>query len=273
MKQEIKKAILKGILTEAQYNKLYADEVLFSGGVQSINETKENDVFLVGFPKSGNTLMQHIIAHLVYGINGEVSRSMVNLIVPDIYANSHYFRFNDRCYFKSHDLPKPNYKKIIYVMRDGREALLSYYHMMNNMGKPVKLENLYSGKIKLFDATWSEHIEEWEKNPYQADMLWLRYEDLKTNKINELQRICEFLNIERNKKELEKVVEFTSLKHMKGMEEKEDWQKMKSKNNFNTGSFIRKGNNDSHKLEVSENILKHFVKNNDGILKKYNYQL
>ena len=47
----------------------------------------------------------------------------------------------------------PNqYKKVIYIMRDGREALLSYYHMARNMGTPVSLEDLYSGKIKLYDT-------------------------------------------------------------------------------------------------------------------------
>ena len=241
MKKKIKQSILKRLLTSEQLKKIQTPGVNFPGGILPINNTMLNDVFIVGFPKSGNTLMQHIIAHLYYGLNEEASRTMVNLITPDIYANSHYFRFNEVCFFKSHDLPKPEYKKVIYIMRDGREALLSYYHMMKNMGTPVSLKDLYSGKIKLYNVTWGEHIAQWESNPYQADILWIKYEDLKANKINILQRICTFLNIDRSTNELEKVIEFTSLKHMKEMEKRIDWAKMK-KNKFLMGkNFVRQG--------------------------------
>jgi hypothetical protein len=272
MKKRLKKAILKRLLTSEQLKKIQAPAVDFPGGIVPINDTMLNDVFIVGFPKSGNTLMQHIITHLVYGINEEGSRSMVNLIVPDIYANTHYFRFNDRCFFKSHDLPKPEYKKVIYIMRDGREALLSYYHMMKNMGTPVSLKDLYSGKIKLYNVTWSGHIEHWKKNPYEADILWVRFEDLKANKIKELQRICVFLNIERNGLELEKVVKFTSLAHMQELEHRNDWKKMKSSNNFNKGNFVGKGLSNSYITEIPKHLLQDFEKINDSTLKNYKYQ-
>tara|TARA_R110002124_G_scaffold34400_5_gene113010 strand:- start:906 stop:1733 length:828 start_codon:yes stop_codon:yes gene_type:complete len=269
MKKKIKQSILKRLLTSEQLKKIQTPGVNFPGGILPINNTMLNDVFIVGFPKSGNTLMQHIIAHLYYGLNEEASRTMVNLITPDIYANSHYFRFNEVCFFKSHDLPKPEYKKVIYIMRDGREALLSYYHMMKNMGTPVSLKDLYSGKIKLYNVTWGEHIAQWESNPYQADILWIKYEDLKANKINILQRICTFLNIDRSTNELEKVIEFTSLKHMKEMEKRIDWAKMK-KNKFLMGkNFVRQGGLDSYKKEVRNTLIKIFEKNEYKALEKY----
>lgn len=145
MKKTLKKILIKLNLWEVQDEKVQTP-IRFPGGLTPIHETNPEDVFIVGFPKSGNTLMQHIITHLVYGINEEGSRSMVNLIVPDIYANSHYFRFNTVCYFKSHERPQPNYKRVIYLVRDGREALLSYYHMMKNMGKDISLTDQLPGK-------------------------------------------------------------------------------------------------------------------------------
>lgn len=270
VKKKIKKIILKKLLSNSEAEKLAAQTIVFPGGLKTISETKPEDVFIVGFPKSGNTLMQHIIAHLVYGLNNEASRSMVNLIVPDIYANSHYFRFNDRCFFKSHDLPKPEYKKVIYIMRDGREALLSYYHMMYNMGKPVSLEDLYSNKIKLFGATWSEHIEAWEKNPFNSEILWIRYEDLYSNKLIELEKICVFLNLNRSVNELNEVEMFTSFEFMSNLETKSDWKQIKSNKNFTQGSsFVRKGKLDTYKEEVTENLIKYFNDENTRLLKKY----
>lgn len=269
MKKKLKKILHRYLLSTHEIEKLGSENIAFPGGIRSITDTEADDVFIVGFPKSGNTLMQHIIAHLVYGLNDEASRSMVNLIVPDIYANSHYFRFNDRCFFKSHDLPKPAYKKVIYIMRDGREALLSYYHMMKNMGKPVSLDDLYSDKIKLFDATWSEHIKQWENNPYKAEILWVKFEDLKANKFNELKRICAFLNITCGDNELEAVIEHTSLQHMKALEQRKDWVKMNKHYFVNDNTFIRKGKTNSFLNEVSKEIVSIFETQNAEMLSKY----
>ena len=140
----------------------------FPGGVRLITETEPQDVFVVGFPKSGNTLMQHILAHLYYGLNSFSNRTMINLIVPDVYSNSHYFRMDNTCFFKSHERPNSRYRKVIYLIRDGRQALLSYYHMMANLGQSCTLEDLYNGTIKIYGSSWAYHIEAYEKNPYNA---------------------------------------------------------------------------------------------------------
>lgn len=260
MRSIIKKILLKLKILDTKSTKS-SEKIIFPGGVLPIKDTRSEDVFIVGFPKSGNTLMQHIITHLVYGINEEGSRSMVNLIVPDIYANSHYFRFNTVCYFKSHERPQPSYKKVIYLLRDGRETLLSYYHMEKNMRVDISLEDLYLGKIAIYGGQWHEHIEAWEKNPYEADIIFIKYEDLISNKMDVLNRLCIFLNLKRTHQELEKVLEYTSFEFMKQLEQKDDWKKMKSDVNFNKGNFVRKGSLNSFKEEVPKDILQKFTTN------------
>ncbi|WP_298262430.1 sulfotransferase domain-containing protein [uncultured Lutibacter sp.] len=264
-KKFIKKIFFKDVIV-AQQN---TNDKMFPVDLIPITDTRDEDVFVVGFPKSGNTLMQHIITHLVYGINKEGSRSMVNFIVPDIYTNTHYFRFNDVCFFKSHNLPEKRYKKVIYIMRDGREALLSYYHMMKNMGKEVSLEDLYMGKVDIFGGTWQKHILSWEKNPFNADILWIKFEDLKNNKLKELKRICNFLNITRTDIELNEVVKLTSIGHMKELEKREDWTSMKKGKFLDGMNFIRKGNLDTFKKEVPDDLINIFEISNSISLKKY----
>lgn len=256
--------ILKGSEVEKPY-----ENVVFPGGIVPIHSTNENDVFVVGFPKSGNTLMQHIITHLVYGINAQGSRSLVNLIVPDIYSNTHYFRINDRCFFKSHDLPKPEYKNVIYIVRDGREALLSYYYMMENMGKSISLEDLYTGKHKIYDSLWFEHVRDWELNPYNANILWIRYEDLISNKLEELKKIAAYLGIKRTGNELENVLKLTTLEHMRTLENREDWKRMKENKFESKKAFIRKGQLSSYKDEVKTELVETFIEMNKEILEKY----
>ncbi|OIQ30640.1 MAG: hypothetical protein BM564_00025 [Bacteroidetes bacterium MedPE-SWsnd-G2] len=257
----------KRIFNSKPYNKI--DLNYFPVGMTPISDTKDNDVFIVGFPKSGNTLMQHIISHLVYGLNENVSRSLINFISPDIYTNRYYFRFNDTCFFKSHNLPEKRYRKVIYIMRDGREAILSYHHMMKNMGMNVSLEELYTGEQKIFNVHWDEHIKSWEKNPFSAEILWIKYEDLLNNKFEELKKICIFLKLDRNEKELSNVMKYTSFEFMKALENKGDWVQMKKGKFLKGKNFVRKGKLDTFKFEVSEELLKKFEELNSDSLNKY----
>lgn len=231
-----------------------------------ISETTDDDVFIVGYPKSGNTLLNHIIAHLYYGMNENTSRTIINLLVPDTHSNSHYFRINEKCFFKSHDLPSPKYKNVIYVVRDGREALLSYYHMIKGQGKLISLEELYKGEVLPGDSLWKEHVELWHKNPYDSNILWVRYEDLINDKMEQLKRICKYLNLSRSKVELDKVVKFTSFDHMRKMEERFDWDKMKRNVNLTKEYFVRKGSISSYKNEVPNELIHEFEIRNKSAL-------
>lgn len=264
------KKIVKKLINKITANKANNPiSIRFLSETIPINETQANDVFLVGFPKSGNTLMQHIIAHLVFGLNKNGSRSLISLLAPDIYTNTHYFRFGEVSFFKSHELPKPQYRRVIYIMRDGREALLSYYYMMKNIGQEIPLEDLYTGKHKIFGVNWHEHIAKWEENPYNAEILWLKYEELKLNKLEALNRICSFINAKRTKDELIETIKFTSFDYMKSLEQRSDWKSIK-KNIFLKGKlFVRKGSIDSFKKEVPKELISEFESVNKAILDKH----
>lgn len=178
---------------------------------------------------------------------GSFSHNGVSLVFPD--AASFVFMY------------KEIYKKVIYLLRDGREAMISYYHMVKNMGVDITLQDLYSGKISIHGGMWHEHVNEWEKNPYKADILFVKYEDLIMDKMKVLEQLCNFLKINRSIEELEKVIEYTSFNFMKNLEKSEDWTRMKKEVNFNKGSFVRKGAINSFKEEVTEDLLKTFVQN------------
>jgi len=66
-----------------------------------ISESSESDVFVVGYPKSGNTWMQHLVASLAYGIRGagDIGRA-VQALVPDVHHARYYQRFGEVTYFK-----------------------------------------------------------------------------------------------------------------------------------------------------------------------------
>src|SRR5262245_49052900 len=79
-------------------------------GYTPIRTVMPNDVFVVGYPKSGNTWFQYIVSALVYGVDPEATPdSVIQELVPDVHAKSFYKRFATPTYFKSHDLPTPEH--------------------------------------------------------------------------------------------------------------------------------------------------------------------
>lgn len=227
----------------------------FPGGVVEMGDFSDEDVFIVGFPKSGNTLMQFVMSHLVYGVNESNSLSLANIIVPDIYANKYYFKFNRVNYFKSHELPVKEYKRVIYIVRDGRDAIYSYFHMLNNQNQDVKLNDLFNETIKFNNCTWRQHVRSWIENKYNADILYIRFEDLISDKSETLKKIISFLNLDVNEYDVQKVIDRTSVKSMQEYELKDDWVRMKEEIGFDKDkNVVRKGVIGDYKTEFVNEI-------------------
>lgn len=243
-------------------------------GFQKFGAFNEEDIFIVGYPKSGNTLLQHLVAHLVFGLKADTSKSLINSCVTEHYNNPWFFRHDKRHFFKSHELPKPAYKNVIYITRDGREAIRSYYYMLNNLNKEVSLETLYDNGGDSFVGTWNNHLKQWTENPHGANILFVRYEDLLANKKMEIERICDFLSIERTTLEIEEVMDRTSLENMKEMEKGYSWQRSKSHKTWKeSGSFVREGSAQGFKKDemVTEASVNLFVNLSEEMLKEYQY--
>ena len=93
-------------------------------GRHPIDQTGAQDVFIVGYPKSGNTWYQNLVSGLVFGCNPAVtSDHVIQELVPDVHSKKFFRRFGDRAFFKSHHLPRREYRHVVYLLRDGRDAM------------------------------------------------------------------------------------------------------------------------------------------------------
>jgi len=93
------------------------------------------------------------------------------------------------------------YKRVIYIIRDGRATMYSYYHFQ----KDLRLR----GRTKSFDlflryrkrrypgVSWADHVRTWLAAP-NVDILWVKYEDLKKQPNIELLKVMKFLNVDVN---------------------------------------------------------------------------
>jgi hypothetical protein len=138
-------------------------------------------VWLVSWPRCGNTLLRTILFQCfglktasVYEENNwkpEV-RERCGLALLDEVATQQIHPV------KTHSLPLPTCTsgRHIYVMRDGREATVSYWEYHKRI---TELRNYIVGNTRY--GSWSQHFEEWmtfwaatpERHP-----LVLRYEDI-----------------------------------------------------------------------------------------------
>jgi hypothetical protein len=93
--------------------------------------------------------------------------------------------------------------------------MLSYHHMLKNTGNKVFISALYKEEVLPMGFTWQQHLEEWEKNEFNVQVLWVKYEDLITDKLSCLKKVATFLNLKKSEEELLKVSKLSSFKHLK----------------------------------------------------------
>jgi hypothetical protein len=239
-------------------------------GLSSIEHTQPDDVFVCGYPKSGNTWFQHMVVAVVYGVDVELAPdTLMNELVPDVHYKSYYRRFVNPCFFKSHHLPQPSYRRLVYLLRDGRDAMVSYYHhLMATSGSVDFMEMVKSGN-GLFPGKWHDHVDSYMKNPYGAEMIIVRYEDLKRDALGELRRFCEFARLDRDDATLARAIAKTSFESMRNKEKKQGWETPgwpKDK------LFVRSGQVGGFRNEMPPDVLQAFLHDAEGTLTRQGYR-
>lgn len=273
---------LKFIFSPKQYIKKLVREhknnfvlnLLDQENLVPIDNTSDNDVFIVGFPKSGNTWMQSLISGLYYGIDSELlPDSLAQELVPDVHYKKYYKRFGNICFFKSHSLPQQHYKKVIYIVRDGRDAMCSYLHFNTRLGNSVTLEEMINTGKFVFPCDWHNHVQQWLSNPYNSKIHYIRYEDLLNNTFFELKKIASFIGIDRTDEQINKAIEGNTLENMRTKAIKYNGLGQKDWRGDIGINFFRKGVVGDFKNEMTDDLIQKFNQKSEKELKAFNYTI
>jgi hypothetical protein len=229
----------------------------------------EEDIFIASYPRSGNTWFSHMVAGIVYGVLQSRAQSMLLYdLIPDIDINPIYKRFRTPTFFKTHHLPKPRYRNVVYLLRDGRDAMVSYWHYRQVMEKrQIDFAKMVEQAEGLHPCKWHEHVRAWTANPYDARLLILKYEDLLARPVQEMQRFCETFQVPYDKSFLETVIEHSTFDKLCTMEDR-----FYDPRFHDAGTkFFRRGKAGSYRDEMPLNVQQAFEAQAGDVLREQHY--
>jgi len=249
-----------------------SDAEMVPAGFVPISEYSRRDIFIVGYPKSGNTWFQHLVAGVVFGVDpGLGPFALAQELVPDADAVKYYRRYASEMFFKSHALPRPEFRRVVYLLRDGRDVMVSYKHYREVVDKvKYAFPEFVSPHADVFPCHWPTHVDAWAQNPYRAQVLWIKYEDLLSRPVRELERFCAFVGITRDTAHLRAVAEAASFAKFRAKEAKEGFTDPRfSPPKF----FFRRGVTGSYKDEMPPEALEIFLGRAAGTLRRHGYEV
>ncbi len=188
------------------------------------------DIFIVSYPRSGNTWARFLIGNLLHP-ETPITFANVESIVPEIYfpPNKQLLRMSRPRLLKSHEYFDPRYKWVIYFVRDPRDVAVSMYHYSMKRrnipdGMPIDefIPGFVEGKYFVDFGTWEEHVQSWlSTRQGRAGFNCIKYEEMLAQPKEELAKIAAALNINAGHGEIARAVEMSSAGQMQNLEKQQ----------------------------------------------------
>jgi hypothetical protein len=187
-----------------------------------------DDIFVVSYPRSGNTWTRFLIANLIHPEEPVTFRN-IEQVIPDtsVLSSRTVKRVPRPRILKSHEYFDPRYQKVIYLVRDPRDVVISLYHFRRKYrfiedSYPIERyveERFLKGDM---DVSWDEHVGSWlgARKKYERFLL-VRYEDLLQDTAYQLGRIAAFLAIDASPHRVALAIERSAVERMKNLEKVE----------------------------------------------------
>lgn len=204
-------------------------------------------VWLASYPKSGNTWMRFILTRLILG--GVAGSGDVDALIPEaaylpgqrlvmpedgVALLKTHWEMTDRIELMRETLG------FVYLVRNPLDVMVSLFHFnqlryLKGVQSPDQREASLRRYIEAFIAykgnplrgdgggqtSWVRNTESWLGAGQRYPHVFVRYEDMLENPVNEVKRVLEFLRLQRTREEIVQAIEGSSFKAMKKLEEKE----------------------------------------------------
>jgi hypothetical protein len=241
-----------------------------------------DDIFLVSYPKSGNTWTRFLIANLVYPEKNP-DFSNINDLLPDIEGMSKrdLARAPRPRILKSHQYFDPRYPKVVYVVRDPRDVALSEYYfdikrraIAEDYPLPEFVSRFVRGQLNHPNGTWGENVASWFYTRHgDPRFLLVRYEDLQTQALEEMEKIAKFLGVPADRERLAMAIERSSANRMRELEKKQGHLWSSTRETRQDKPFVRKAKAGGWKAELPAASVAEIEAAWGGLMQAMGYEL
>lgn len=189
-------------------------------------EVFEDDTFLVSFPKSGNTWTRFLIANLLHP-QEPANFGNIDSLVPESegLTERQLARVPRPRILKSHEYFDARFRKVIYIVRDPRDVVVSQFHFFRKRRRIADDSSIEQFVTKFVAGetcdygSWGSNVASWlvarQKSP---NFLMLRYEEMVVRTSAELTRVAEFLDLKADATLIAQAVERSSAEQMRKLE-------------------------------------------------------
>jgi hypothetical protein len=231
---------------------------------------RPSDTFIVGHPKSGNTLVAYMLAIASFKDRDEkVNLANLAEYVPILHDEdstaTRYGSLPNPRLFRNEVPHYPHlYPKTIYLVRDPRAALVSYYHMYKTIFdddtsmEDFVTEYLREGCIKRYEpqiVRWDRQLLQWVARAKQGQqVIVVKYEEVVKRKEETLRKMLAFAGVPFSQEEFDLVIARSSFEAMRKTEEKYGEESFPGEIG-KRGRFVRKGKTEGWKEELPERLV------------------
>lgn len=240
-----------------------------------------DDTFLVSYPRSGNTWTRFLIANLLHP-DESISFANIETTIPDpVVLTRRQFALVPRPRLvKSHEYFDPRYKKVIYIVRDPRDVLVSHYYFQLKKGfipdgYPMDqyVARFLSGDVDVY-GSWAENVASWlATRGNSTNFLLLRYEDMTIRPSEALGRVATFLGITAPPERLDRAVELSSVDRMRNLEKQDALAWRVTRKTRKDIPFVRTATVAGWRSVLSERNVAEIEKEWAHIMKSLGYEL
>jgi hypothetical protein len=217
--------------------------------------------FLASYPRSGSTWLRTMICNvLVPDANSDPQ--VFNRLIPGV-SLKNLALVNQTCptrYAFTHACYQSGIKKCVYIVRDGRDSIVSYYHYTTTRRRlklsfQQWLDYYISG---YYGPRWDENVLSWfgqAKNHLKDNLEIVHFEDLKSQPEKTLTDIITFLEIPSYKSLIQNAVTLSALEKAREREERDAGGKLGNANAY----FYRGGKSGNWKELMNMKLHEKFL--------------
>jgi sulfotransferase family protein len=203
------------------------------------------DVMIASYPRSGNTWCRFLLAEIL--TNHTTAFDSIDKAVPQVGLHQVALPLLPRGgrLIKTHEQYRKEYANAIYLVRDVRDVVLSYYDrgkylgVFNDIAFDAFLPMFLQGQTNTV-GSWPSHVRAWIESPLRQSgkLLVVKFEDMRQDAEATLGRILEFLGVAVDRLKIQNVISANSLDRMRA---KEDRSRAFPHSSEESGRFVRKG--------------------------------